>query len=274
MSSTFGTTDPTIAGTQNVNNAANSGSSAIGAFDPNAWQTSTQSGLNNITSSQSAGNQALTDAFTNQIKSQPSATDYYNQGMGLFNVQGLQNTSNNLNSAMLNAPNSNLAAAKGFNYDQNQVDQKTSQDLQRLGPAAAAAQGYANTAQSNALSFANNGIQQNQMNLIPLQTAQTQQAQLYAQQYSGFTATSQAQLSALQAKMDAGVTLSTSEMSAYASLTASEASYQSALATANADVQKQQIASSNQVIGQGGTYFNPSTQGYYTPNVGSGKVGA
>lgn len=261
-------------GQSNVNSADSAGSSAIGAFDPNAWQSSTQGGLDSITASQSAGNQSLVDAFKKQIADQPSATDYYNKGRDLFNVQGLQDTSNSLNSAMLNAPNSNLAAAKGFNYDQNQIDQKTSQDLQRLAPAATAAQGYANTAQGNAISFANNGIAQNQMNLIPLTAAQQMQSDLYARQQSGFTQTSQAQLAALQAKMDQGVALSTAEMSAYASLTASEQSYQSAVATANAEIKKQQIASSNMVVPQGGTYYNPSTTGYYTPNVGSGTVGA
>ena len=260
-------------GQTNVNNAAGSGSSAIGSFDPNAWNSSTQSGLNNITSSQAAGNQGLVDAFKTQISSQPSATDYYNQGRNLFNVQGLQDTSNNLNSAMLNTPNSNLASAKGFNFDENQVQQKNSQDLQRLAPAATAAGNIATTAQGNAINFANNGIQQNQMNLIPLTAAQQMQSDLYARQQSGFSATSQAQLKSLQDKMDQGVALSTSEMSAYASLTTAEASYQGTLATAAATIKAQQIQSSNMAIPQGGTYYNPSTSGYYTPNVGSGVVG-
>jgi hypothetical protein len=264
--STFGTTDPNATGQANVNNAAGSGSNAIGAFDPNSWQTSTQSGLNNITSQQSQGNQDLVNAFKNQISSQPSATDYYNQGMTAFNVQGLQNTANTLNNAVLQAPISNVNAAKGFNYDNNQVQQKTSQDLQYLTPQANAAQNNATTAQQNAIAYQNAGLQQNQMNLIPLQTAQTQQAQLYAQQYSGFTATAQAQLSALQDKMNQGVALSTAEMSAYASLTSSEQAYQSSLATANAGVQQAQIK--NQ-------YLNPVAGSYIVntlPNPGQNNT--
>jgi hypothetical protein len=112
------------------------------------------------------------------------------------------------------------------------------------------------------------------MNLIPLTAAQQMQSDLYARQQSGFTQTSQSQLASLQAKMQSGVALSTAEMSAYASLTSAEATYQGTLATTSAEIKKQQIASSNMAIPQGGTYYNPSTSGYYTPNVGSGKVGA
>jgi hypothetical protein len=255
-------------GQTNVNNAAGSGSSAIGSFDPNAWNSSTQSGLNNITSSQAAGNQGLVDAFKTQISSQPSATDYYNQGRNLFNVQGLQDTSNNLNSAMLNTPNSNLASAKGFNFDENQVQQKNSQDLQRLAPAATAAQGYANTAQGNAISFANNGIQQNQMNLIPLTAAQQMQSDLYARQQSGFSQTSQATLASLQAKMTQGVSLSNQEMASYSQLTAAEASYQGSLATANATVKSAQTTAQNQILPSSNgtsTYYNPVTGQAYNP---------
>ena len=256
-------------GVSNVNSANSTGSSAINSFDPNAWQSNTQAGLNGITSSQAQGNQSLVNAFKNQISSQPSATDYYNQGMQNFNVQGLQNTSNNLNNAMLQAPNSNLNAAKGFNYDQNQVDQKTSQDLQRLAPSAAAAQNNASTAQTNAINFANNGIQQNQLNMTPYQQQATAQAQLYAQQYSGFTATAQAQLASLQQKMQSGVSLSTQEMQSYAALTSSEQTYQAQLATnattiANT-IQNQtamNVAPQNKIV-------NATSQQILSPNTGS-----
>lgn len=257
--SSFGSSDPNAQGTQNVQNAANSGNSAINSFDPNAWQSSTQSGLNGITASQTAGNQALVNAFSKQIASQPSATQALQTGQGIYNVQPLQNTANALNNAVLQAPNSNLNAAKGFNYDQNQVDQKTSQDLQRLTPQANAAQNNATTAQNNALAYQSAQLSQNATNLIPLQTAQTQQAQLYAQQYSGFTATSQAQLASLQAKMTAGEQLSAAEMQSYASLTAQESAYQQNLATANAAIQQSQLKNQYQTVPAGQTLVNTFT---------------
>lgn len=243
----------------NVQSANGTGQSAINSFNPDQWQKNTQSGLNNITSSQAAGNQSLVNAFKTQIASQPSATGYYNQGMSAFNVQPLQQTANTLNNAVLNAPNSNLNAARGFNVDQNQVDQKTSQDLQRLTPAAQAAQNNATTAQQNAIAYQNAGLQQNQMNMTPLQQQAAAQAQLYAQQYSGFTATAQAQLASLQAKMQSGVQLSQSEMQAYQQLTTSEQSYQASLATNQANIQQAQLKNQYQTVPAGNTLVNTFT---------------
>lgn len=260
-------------GASNIQNATNSGNSALSSFDPTSWATQTQNGLNGITASQAAGNQDLVNAFKSQISNQPSATDYYNQGMSAFNVPGLQQTSNNLNSAILNTPNSNLDAARGYNYDSNQISQKNSQDLQRLAPAAAAAQNNASTAQQNAIAYQNAGLQQNQTNLVPLQQQATAQADLFARQQSGFLATSQSQLQALQDKLNQGIALSTAEMSAYQSLSSQEMQYQASLASNQAAIKQAQIGASNVSIPQGGTYFNPATNAYYQPNVGSGVVG-
>jgi len=251
-------------GVSNVNSANSTGQSAVNSFDPNAWQQNTQKGLDSITSSQATGNQNLVNAFKTQISNQPSATDYYNQGMNAFNVPQLQQTSNNLNNAMLQAPNSNLQAARGFNVDQNQIDQKTSQDLQRLAPSAQAAQNNATTAQGNALSYQNAGLKQNQMNLIPLDQQASSQAQLYAQQYSGFTATAQAQLASLQQKMQSGVQLSSAEMSAYQGLTSSEQNYQASLATNQASIKENALTNQYKIVGnnlvntQNGQAVNPA----------------
>ena len=291
MASTFGTTDPYAQGKSNVDSANSTGQSNINSFDPNAWQSSTQSGLNNITSQQSAGNQSLVDQFKQQIASQPSATQALATGQQMYNVQPLQNTANQLNNAVLQAPIQDVNAAKGFNYDANQIGQKQTQDLAYLTPQANAAQNNATTAQNNALAYQSAQLSQNATNLIPLQTAQTQQAQLYAQQYSGFTATSQAQLASLQDKMDQGVSLSASEMTAYATLTTQESAYQQSLATANAGVQEaqigqqyqkltpgeslygvqngqpaQQLATNAPTIGSGGTVNYGAGGGYYPPS--------
>lgn len=254
-------------GATSISNANNQGQSALGAFDPNAWQNTTQAGLSGIKSSQDATQNSFIDAFKNQISSQPSATDYYNQGMQNFNVQGLQNTSNQLNNAMLNAPNSNLAAGRGFNMDQGQIDQKTSQDLQRLGPSAAAAQNSANSAQANALNYANNGIQQNTMNLIPYQSQETYLLDSFARQQSGYTTTQQAQLTALQDKLDKGMALSTQEMQSYQALATSEQTYQAALNTANkqyqATVDAQRVAQQYQPVNAGQTLVNTANGSTY-----------
>lgn len=251
-------------GVSNVNSANSQGQSAIGSFDPNAWKSNTQSGLDKITSSQASGNEDLVNAFKTQIASQPSNTAAYTTANTMFNVPGLQNMANTLNNTILNTPNSNLNAARGFNFDQNQIDQKTSQDLQRLAPAAAAATTNANTASTNAGNYVTAQMNQNQMNMTPLQVKQQAQADLYARQYSGFTATAEAQLTALQQKMQSGVQLSTAEMAAYQGLTSSEQQYKSSIASNQAAIEQANIGNQYKIVGnnlvntQNGQAVNPA----------------
>jgi hypothetical protein len=252
--------------TNNVNNAFNQGQSSINSFDPTAWASNTQSGLKDIWNQQGTTQNDYVNAYKNAIASNPTATDLYNKANTQFNVPALQNTANTLNNTMLTTPNSNLAAARGFNVDQNQIDQKTSQDLQRLAPAAAAAQTNANTAMSNAGNFVQAGLSQNATNLLPIQEQGQYLMDSYARQQSGFTTTAQQQLQALQAKMEAGQQLSAQEMSAYASLASAESNYQGALASANATVNAAKLNNQFQTVPAGqnlintfkGTMMNPS----------------
>lgn len=246
-------------GKDNVNAAFNTGSSAIGSFDPNAWAKDTQGGLNSLWNQQGTTQNDYMTAYKNAISSNPSAMSLYKTGNEMFNVPGLQKTSNTLNNTMLTTPNSNLDAARGFNYDQNQIDQKTSQDLQRLAPAAAAAQANTNTAQTNAGNYVSAGMAQNNINLLPIQEQGQYLAELYARQQSGFTTTAQAQLQSLQAKMQAGEQLSAAEMSAYATLSSAESSYQGSLASANATLKAAQVNQQFQTVPAGSTLVNTFT---------------
>lgn len=259
-------------GQSNVTGAYNAGKNAIGSFDPNAWQQATNSGLAGIKSSQDATQADYIQSYKNQILGQPSATSLYNTANEKFNVPTLQANANTLNNTMLTTPNSNLDAAKGFNYDANQVAQKTSQDLQRLAPAAAAATTNANTAMTNAGNYVTAGMGQNAYELQPTQQQGQYLMDSYARQQSGFTTTQQSQLEALKQKMMSGVQLSSDEMAAFSNLTTAESSYQSSLNSANAQVKAAQIAASNVTLPQGSTYFSPATKGYFQPNVGSGVL--
>lgn len=216
-------------GKANVDSAANSGSSAINSFDPSGWAASTQNGLTNLWGNQNKTQNDYIQAFKDTIASNPSVTDLYGKANEIFNVPQLQQTANTLNNAVLKAPISNVEAAKGFNVDQNQVDQKTAQDLYYLSPQANAAQANANTAEGNASNFVQAGIAQNNFNLLPIQEQGQYLMDAYARQQSGFTTTAQAQLQALQAKMEAGERLSEAEMSAYTQLASSESAYQQAI---------------------------------------------
>lgn len=260
-------------GISNVNNANSQGQSALGAFDPNAWNATTQAGLSGIKNSQDTTQNNYVQAYKDQIAANPSATDLYNTAYNKFNVGGLQNTSNQLNNAVLTAPQQNIDAAKGFAYDQGQIDQKTNQDLSRLSPLAIAAQNNSNTAQGNASNYVNAGLQQNATNLLPIQEQGTYLQDAYARQQSGYSTTQQAALTALQDKLDKGIALSTAEMQSYQALASSEASYQSALATANASVQAAKIGQQYQTVTSGQNLVNTFANTILNPSMLTSKTG-
>jgi hypothetical protein len=246
-------------GAGQVNNAYNAGKDAIGAFDPNSWAKDTQGGLQNLWNQQGTTQNNYMQAYKNAISSNPTVTDLYSTANTAFNVPTLQQNSNTLQNAMLQTPNSNINAARGFNYDQNQIDQKTSQDLQRLAPAAQAAQNNVSTAMTNAGNYVQAGIAQNNTNLLPIQEQGQYLMESYARQQSGFTTTAQAQLQSLQAKMQAGVQLSAAEMTAYSQLASAESSYQGSLATANASIKSAQLNNQYQTVPAGNTLVNTFT---------------
>jgi hypothetical protein len=260
-------------GASNVTNAYNTGKDAIGSFNPNDWQQQTQSGYNNLWNSQNSTQNDYISGFKNQILNQPSATSLYNKGNEMFNVQPLQDTANQLNNAVITAPQSNLDAAKGFNYDENQVMQKTSQDLQRLSPLAIAAQNNAQTAQGNALDYVNQGMAQNQYELQPTQEQGQYLMDSYARQQSGFTTTQQSQLDSLKAKMQAGVQLSSDEMAAFTSLTQAESSYQASLNAANAQVKAAQIGQQYQTVSPGQNLVNTFKNTIMNPSMLTSRTG-
>ena len=258
-------------GSQNVDKAYKSGTDAVGSFDPNAWQTATSTGLGALKTSQDQQQGDYQTAFKNQILSQPSMTDAYTTGRSMYNVDNLQNTSNQLNNAMITAPQSNLDAAKGFNYDANQVGQKTSQDLQRLSPLAVAAQNNANTANQNAQGYVTQQQTQNQYELQPTIEQGQYLMDAFARQQTGFTTTQQSQLQALTDKMKAGQQLSSDEMSAYSQLASAESSYQSAMASANAQVKAAQLNNNYKTLNPSQGLYDAST-GQITPYAAGSTV--
>lgn len=258
-------------GVSDVQNANQSGQNAINSFDPSNYANNTMSGLNGIIGGQNNTQNQYQQAFKNQIMSQPSTTQAYQTGQQIYNVQPLQNEANQLGNAVLQAPINDVNAAKGFNYDQNQVNQKQTQDLEYLTPQANAAENNANTAQQNATNYANLQYEQNNMNLLPYQEQGQYLMQQFAAQMTGWTTASAQQLSALQDKMDQGVTLSADEMQQYATLTSAEQNYQGALAQANATVNAAQLNNNYKVLSPSQGLYDAST-GKITPYASNAKV--
>lgn len=244
-------------GISNVQSANNQGQSAVSSFDPSAWSSTTNSGLSSVLSNYNNQQNDYQKAFMNQIQNgQPTAQGYYQQGQKLFNVQPLQQTANQLNNAVLQDPINNVNASKGFNVDNSQIQQKTNQDLEYLSPVAQAAQNSANSAQQNALNYTQAGEAQNNLNIIPYQQEGQYIQQAMAQAATGWDANQQAALSALQAKMQAGVQLSAQEMQSYATLTQAEQQYQAAIAANQAGIEEAKLGQQFQALSPGQQLYN------------------
>lgn len=246
-------------GTNNVNNAFNTGNSAINSFDPSGFSKSVTQGQNSLYGVGGAQNNQMNDyiqSYKNAVSANPSVTSLYNTGNDMFNVPGLQNEANSLNNAVLQAPSTVRNSARGFNFDNNQVQNQTNLDLMNLTPLAAAATNNANTAEQNASNYVQAGITQNNMNLMPVQTEGQQLQQQWAEQATGFDANSKNTLDALTAKMQAGVQLSQSEMSAYTQLAQMEENYQSMVGETGAAITQAQLGNQYKVIPAGNTMVN------------------
>ena len=242
-----------------ANKATDTGNSAIASFDPQGFASTIKSGFNNLFGDQQNSQNDFINSYKQAVASNPSVTSLYDTANSKYNVQPLQQQANTLTNAVLQAPQQTLDTARGFNYDQNQVNNQTNLTLGRLSPLASAAQNNASTAQTNANNYVQAGIAQNQQNLLPIQQQASMMSDLWARQASGYTTAAQAELEGLINKMNAGVTLSTAEMARANALATAEASYQSSVNSANASIQAAQINQQNQVLSPNQAYLNTIT---------------
>lgn len=256
-----------------ADNANKTGQDALNSFDPTASQNNFLSSYNSMNQGQAQGSQDFAKQYAAGIAANPSVGNLYTQANQQFNVPGLMQQSNQLNNAMLTDPQQNVNAAKGFNYDANQIGQQTTQDLARLSPLAQAATNSAQTAQTLAGQQVQAGITQNQMNLLPLQSQQAFLMQQQGNQAQAYLTANQATMQALSAKVAAGVQLSQSESQQYQALVQAQAAVQSAQTNANATIQAANIGQQYKVVNPSQTVYNTQTQAGYTP-IGSRNLQA
>src|ERR1700728_2635047 len=122
-----------------ANNATQTGQNSVNSFDPTASQNNFLSSYNALNATQQQGTNDYVSQYAKAVASNPTVSQLYQQGNAQYNVPGLMQNANQLNNAVLQDPQQNVNAAKGFNYDSNQVGQQTTQDLARLDPLAQAA---------------------------------------------------------------------------------------------------------------------------------------
>ena len=252
-------------GYKNVSNAANTGKQAISSFDPTGFGSKTKQGFSDLWGSQQGQQQDYIQGFKDTIAGQTGLPEAYSSLNAQYNVPTLAANANYLQGQVLKSPQRNLQMAKGFNFDQNQVDKATNLELARLSPLAQNATNQLQTAQG----MVNQGVgfqqAQNQYELQPIQQEGEMLGDFWARQASGFTSASQMELEGLVKKMEAGVQLSTAEMQRYSELAQAEMDYQAAMTQANTQMNVAKLNNQNQIIGQGQTYYNPATGFYYSP---------
>jgi len=237
-----------------ANSAISSGNNAVNSFDPSGTANSQRTNWSNLFNNQNSTQNDFINSYNAKIASQPSLSDSYAKYGAANNLTGLGQQANTLNNAVLQTPQQNLDLAKGFNYNQNQVNQKTTQDLTKLQPLATAATNNFQTAQN--LTNQQVGYQQtqNQYELQPLQAQQQMTTDAFARQMTGYTQANQAELEGLISKMNAGVTLTQAEVSRANALASAEASYKSA-----------QASTQNVTLTPNQTYLNTLTGQSYQP---------
>lgn len=264
--------DINAAGSGQISGAASRGQSTINSFDPtaiSATQLNQQGALYGPNGSQTGQMNDYMSAYKNSILNNPTAVDLYTQGNSIFNVPTLQKNATDLNNLVLQTPQNVLNTAKGFNYDNNQVNNQTTLNLEKLSPLATSATNSANTAEGLASNYVQAGLSQNATNLLPIQAYGNQLTNQLGYQATGLNTEQTNELSALVSKMQAGEQLSAAEMSAYATLSAAEESAQgtetAASTAANASQNVAKINNQNLSIAPGNTYYNPVTGYAYNP---------
>lgn len=250
-----------------ANNAIQTGQNAVNSFDPTASQNNFLSSYNSANTGQQQQSQNYQQQYAQAVASNPSVSQLYQQGNAQYNVPGLMANANQLNNAVLQDAQQNVNAAKGFNYDSNQIGQQTNQDLARLDPLAQAATNSAQNAQTLAGQYVAAGQAQNAQNLLPIQSQQQFLLQQQNNQAQAYITANQSTFDALTAKMNAGVQLSATEMQQYQAMVQAQAtvqaSAQQAAATTNAANITGQLANKFANITAGNTLVNTQTGGIY-----------
>jgi hypothetical protein len=222
--------------------AQNDAKSAINSFNPTDTASNQLGRLNSLIGSQAGQSTNYAQQYADTIAKNPSVTSLYNQGNAQFNVPQLSQQATYLNNQVSQATPQAYQLAKGFDYSDPQVQNQVNTNLRFLQPAANAATANAQQAQNLAGQFVQAGQAQNAQNLLPVQSQGQFLLQQQAAQQTGYTQENSNELSALIAKMNSGVALSSAEMERANTLATQETSYQNAL---TAQSQAQNVAKLN-----------------------------
>lgn len=255
--------------------AQNTGQSAISNFNPSDIAGTQRSGLFSpsgmVGQTMGAGgpltSQDYFNRYTQAVASNPTVTGLYNTANKMFNVPSLANQAAYLQNQVTNVTPQQYQLAKGFDVSEPQVQNAINTNLRFLQPQATAATNQAQTAQQLANQYVQAGISQNQFNLLPIQQQGDVLTQALASAQTGWNQANANELSALQAKMNAGITLSQAEMDRANVLAQQQTAYQQTLL----GIQYQNVGAGNNLVNTfTGQIINP---GILTQKTGTYNLG-
>lgn len=141
-------------------------------------------------------------------------------------LPALQKNALLLNQTVSDLPQTLLEGTRGFDVNQNQLNQLTSHKLSKLAPAAQRATEQAQSAQNTLNTRLGYESLDRDRELLPFQTEQSLLSDRLARETTLYSQDNQNELDALIAKMNAGITLSEGEKNRAAQLAESERSYE------------------------------------------------
>ncbi len=236
--------------------------------------------LSSVGAAQNANSQNFNSAMNNQVgaftgaynaaaQALPTYQQLNNANNAQYNVQPLMQNATNLNNEMLRLPSENYNMTQGSDTNQGQLDQMTGVQQFRLQPLAQNATAQAQQAQTLSNQATGYGVQNEAQLLSPYANTVPLQSGLLQGAYGSFTQQQSDQLNGLVQLAQSGATLSADQLNQLSALQQAkiqaDAQVQAAQIGANAQTSVAKIANQNQILGQGATYYNPTTGVAYNP---------
>lgn len=176
---------------------------------------------------------AFGGAMQSAVNALPTYQQLNEQNNQKYNVEPLMQNATNLNNRMLRLPSENYAMTQGSDTNSGQLDQMTGVQQFRLAPLAQNATAQAQQAQTLSNQATGYGIQNENFQISPFTTTAPMVQSILASAASNFGAQQQAELQALTAKMQSGVTLTTDERDNLNRLQTAQIAYNQAVDVAN-----------------------------------------
>ena len=250
----------------------NSGSSSANGYtfpDFTSYMNGVRSSTNNLFNGQNASVGNYLSNYSNAINNQETVPAMWQRLANETGYNAANQEAINLNQQLTYAPQTETAAMKGFDVNNNQLNTDIGLKQWKLAPLAQAASTNATNIAQNIINPQIAATQAQQQKELTPYTTEGQFLQDYlTRQTTAFTTENEQELNALEAKQTAGVALTNNEQDNITKLKTAKMAYDQAIAVqtlaSQSQVASQQIGSGS-ILPAGSTYYNPFTSNLYNP---------